>query len=90
MMTPFTPALVYVLCLATSVLCLVLLVRRYLRTRSRLLLWSALCFVGLALNNFFLFLDLAVFTETDLVPFRVLSSLAAVSVLLFGFIWEID
>jgi hypothetical protein len=90
MMTPFTPALVYVLCLATSVLCLVLLVRRYLRTRSRLLLWSALCFVGLALNNFFLFLDLAVFTETDLVPFRVLSSLAAVAVLLFGFIWEID
>jgi hypothetical protein len=90
MMTPFTPALVYVLCLATSVLCLVLLVRRYLRTRSRLLLWSALCFVGLALNNFFLFLDLAVFTETDLVSLRVLSSLAAVAVLLFGFIWEID
>ena len=87
---PFTPALVYVLCLATSVLCLALLVRSYLRTRNRLLLWSALCFVGLAFNNLLLFLDLAVFTQTDLLLFRALSSLAAVGVLLFGFIWETD
>jgi hypothetical protein len=90
MTMPFTPALVYVLCLATSVLCLVLLVRRYLRTRTRLLLWSALCFVGLAVSNLLLFLDLVVFIEIDMVPFRALSSFAAVAVLLFGFIWEID
>ena len=87
---PFTPALVYVLCLATSVLCLVLLVRAYLRTQTRLLLWSALCFVGLAVNNLLLFLDLAVFTDVDLLLFRALSSLSAVGVLLFGFIWESD
>lgn len=86
----FTPALVYVLCLATSVLCLVLLVRAYLRTRTRLLLWSALCFVGLAVNNLLLFLDLAVFTHIDLLSFRASSSLLAVGVLLFGFIWETD
>lgn len=85
-----TPAVVYVLCLATSVLCLVLLVRAYLRTRTGLLLWSALCFVGLAVNNMLLFLDLVVFTEVDLLLFRTLSSLAAVGVLLFGFIWELD
>jgi heme/copper-type cytochrome/quinol oxidase subunit 4 len=90
MTMPFTPALVYVLCSATSVLCLALLVRRYLRTRTRLLLWSALCFVGLALANLLLFLDLVVFTQTDLTVFRSLSSFAAVAVLLFGFIWEID
>lgn len=87
---PFTPALVYVLCLATSMLCLVLLVRRYLRTKTRLLLWSALCFVGLAFSNLLLFLDLVIFIEIDLIVFRALSSLAAVAVLLFGFIWEID
>ena len=85
-----TPAVVYVLCLATSVLCLVLLVRAYMRTRTGLLLWSALCFVGLAVNNMLLFLDLVVFTEVDLLLFRALSSLAAVGVLLFGFIWEMD
>ena len=85
-----TPAVVYVLCLATSVLCLVLLVRAYLRTRTGLLLWSALCFVGLAVNNMLLFLDLVVFTEVDLLLFRTLSALAAVGVLLFGFIWELD
>ena len=87
---PFTPALVYVLCLATSLLCLVLLVRGYLRVRTGLLLWSALCFVGLALNNLLLFLDLVVFTDLDLLLFRALSSLAAIGLLLFGFIWEID
>ena len=43
--------LVYVLCALTSIACAVLLLRGYFRTRVRLLLWSGLCFVGLALNN---------------------------------------
>lgn len=46
---------VYILCAVTSVLCAGLLVRSYLRSRVRLLLWSALCFVGLAVNNVLLF-----------------------------------
>ena len=40
--------IVYLLCAATSALCAALLVRSYRRSRSRLLLWSCLCFVGLA------------------------------------------
>ena len=58
--------LIYVLCAVTSTLCAVLLTRSYLRTRSRLLLWSALAFVGLAINNILLFIDLTNVTHVDL------------------------
>ena len=82
---------VYALCLVTSALCGWLLVRSYLRNRSRLLLWSAACFVLLAVNNLLVVLDL-VFLPLwiDLAPLRAATSLAAVSTLLFGFIWEVD
>jgi hypothetical protein len=83
------PAAVYLLCAATSLCCLVLLTRSYLRSRSRLLLWSALAFVGFALNNALVFIDLVLLPTTiDLLPLRHLSSLAALGVLLYGFIWE--
>ena len=73
----------YLLCAITSALCAVLLVRAYLASRTRLLLWSALCFVFLAANNLLLFTDVVVLpTEVDLLPLRQLSSIAAVSVLL--------
>jgi hypothetical protein len=82
---------VYLLCMATSQLCLILLARSYWRSRTRLLLWSALCFVFLALNNLLLFVDVVVFpVEVDLLPYRQLTSLLAVGVLLYGFIWEAD
>ena len=71
--------------------CLVLLARSYARTRTRLLLWSALAFVALSLNNLLLFVDVIVLpTQVDLVPLRQLTSLVAASVLLYGFIWESD
>lgn len=89
-MNVFQPA-VYLLCFATSLVCLILLVRSYLRTRAKLLMWSALCFVGLALNNLLVFVDVIVLpTEINLLPLRNLVSLAAVGVLLYGFIWEAD
>ena len=79
---------VYVLCAATSIICATLLVRSYRRSRVRLLLWSALCFVGLALNNVLLVVDKRVVPDIDLQILRDVSGLAAVSVLLFGLIWE--
>jgi hypothetical protein len=83
------PALVYLLCAATSLCCLLLLTRAYQRTRNRLLLWSALAFVGFAVNNFLVFVDLVLLPSTiDLVPARNISSLAAIGVLLYGFVWE--
>ena len=79
---------VYVLCALTSLLCAVLLLRGWLRTRSRLLLWSAACFALLAVNNAILFVDLSVWTEVDLGAWRTGTGLAGLSVLLAGLIWE--
>jgi len=81
---------VYLLCLLTSLTCAVLLVRSYLRTRTRLLLWSAACFVLLALNNLLLVTDLLLIPDVDLSLARKLTLLAAVGVLLVGFIWEAE
>ena len=82
---------VYLLCLATSALCAFLLVRSYLRTRTRLLLWSAACFVLLAFNNLLLVTDLVLTgPQVDLSVIRKLSLLAALAVLLIGFIWEAE
>jgi Family of unknown function (DUF5985) len=83
-------ATVYMLCLLTSLVCAVLLVRSYRRSRTRLLLWSALCFVALAVNNFLVFVDLVVLPSVDLLPLRHLSSLVGVSILIYGFVWEAD
>jgi len=67
-----------------------LLLRNYLKDRKPLLFWSTACFVGLAVNNLLLFLDLVILPDIDLLWARSLSALAAVSVLLYGFIWEAD
>ena len=83
-------SLIYLLCLAASAGCASLLLRSYARNRSRLLLWSAVCFVLIALNNLFVVVDIVVLPSLDLVPLRRLASLAAVAVLLFGFIWETE
>jgi Family of unknown function (DUF5985) len=84
------PAIVYVLCFVTSACCAWLLGRSYVRSRARLLLWSSVCFVLLAGNNLLLMLDLLVFVDANLRIGRLLFSLAAVSVLLFGFIWDLE
>jgi hypothetical protein len=84
------PTLVYTLCFATSALCAYLLGRSFRRSRSRLLLWSALCFALLAVANFVVVLDMLVFPDVDLRLARLWLSLGAVTVLLFGFIWDED
>lgn len=80
----------YVLCAATSVACAALLIRGYRRSHTRLLLWCALCFVGLALNNILLVVDLIIVEDIDLALWRLLASLAGVALLLYGLIWEAD
>jgi hypothetical protein len=87
-MTTLFPTLVYTMCFATSTLCAYLLGRSFRRTRSRLLFWSALCFVLLAVVNFVVVLDMLVYPQIDFRPIRLWLSLVAVSVLLFGFIWD--
>jgi hypothetical protein len=86
----FFPTIVYLLCFATSTACALLLARSYRRGGARLLLWSALCFLFLAANNVVVVLDLLVLTDWNFQIPRLLLSLAAVGVLLFGFIWDLE
>jgi hypothetical protein len=78
---------VYILCAATSILCAVLLFRSYRASRTRLLFWSSLCFVGLAINNVMLILDLYV-VSTDLFFARTVIAVGAMTMLIYGLIWS--
>ena len=82
-------AVIYLLCAATALTCTILLIRAYLRSRYRLLLWSGLCFAGLTLNNLLLVLDKVV-VEMDLSLWRVSVALVAMSILLYGLVWDAE
>ncbi len=77
---------IYSLCALTSLLCAALLLRAYLQRRYRLLLWSALCFCGLALNNTLLVVDKLFLPDVDLAIPRSSVALIAMAVLIFGLI----
>ncbi len=80
--------LVYALCAITSLACAVLLLRGYRSSRARLLLWSGLCFAGLAANNVLLLIDKRVVPTVDLSLWRSLPAVAGVALLLYGLVWE--
>ncbi|KAB2908596.1 MAG: hypothetical protein F9K40_04240 [Kofleriaceae bacterium] len=80
--------LIYVLCAVTSTLCAVLLTRSYLRNRSRMLMWSALGFAGLAGNNILLFVDALIVPSIDLSLPRTATGLVGMALLVMGLIWE--
>jgi hydrogenase/urease accessory protein HupE len=79
---------VYALCAATSALCAILLFRGYRRSRTRMLFWSSLCFVALAVNNILLFIDLIVVPQIDLFMWRTSAALLGMCLLLYGLIWD--
>lgn len=89
-MSPTLPTAVYVLCFLTSSACAWLLGRAYRRSAARLLLWSALCFALLAVNNLLVIFDLVILTDTSFQLERLVVMLAAVGVLLFGFVWDLE
>lgn len=80
--------IVYILCAATSSLCAGLLFRGYRRSGARLLFWSALCFIGLALNNVMLIVDVRVVPGIDLSTWRMVPAVVGAALLLYGLIWE--
>ncbi|HEY1922149.1 MAG TPA: DUF5985 family protein [Tepidisphaeraceae bacterium] len=82
--------IVYILCGLTSIACAVLLWRGYRRTRARFLLWSSLCFIGLAANNILLFVDLVLLPNVDLLMLRTVIALSGLVVLLYGLIWDAE
>lgn len=79
---------VYILGALTSLACASLLLRGYARGRRRLLLWSGLCFFGLAISNGLIFVDLVVLAEHDLYRWRLATTALAMGLLLYGLVWE--
>ena len=80
--------IVYALCALASAACATLLILSYQRTRARLLLWSCLCFAGLALNNVLLFVDLVLVPDVDLSLARAVTGFFGVACLAHGLIWD--
>jgi hypothetical protein len=84
-------AAIYSLCAITAGVCAYLLLLAYRRGRYRLLLWSGLCFTILTVNYILLVVDKIILpAEIDLSLVRVLSALAAMTVLLYGLIWDAE
>jgi len=80
--------MVYLLGVLTTAACAILLLRGYARGKKKLLLWSGLCFAGLALSNLLIFVDLVLIPNVDLYRYRLVTAVIAMAMLLYGLIWE--
>lgn len=83
-------AIIYTLCTLTSLICAVLLLRSYAKSKYRLLLWAGICFVGITLNNALLVVDKLIFPgpDVDLLTIRLAVAFAALVFLLYGLIFD--
>ncbi len=80
---------VYILCAVTSLVCAVLLVRAYLSSKSPLLLWSSICFVGLFINNLVLVVDVVITgNDVNLIILRDATNTVSILALVFGLVWS--
>jgi hypothetical protein len=79
---------VYVLCGLTSAACALLLVRSYVKSRTRLLLWNSACFLGLAANNVLVYVDKVASPTIDLSIHRSAIALVSMLILVFGLVWD--
>jgi hypothetical protein len=79
---------IYLLCAGTSLVAACLLLRQYRASRTALLLWSFVGFIGLAVNNVLVYVDLVLVPSTDLALARTIAGAAALMALLYGLIWE--
>jgi hypothetical protein len=82
--------LIYMLCALTALLCAGLLLQTYRNTKYKLLLWGGLCFSFLTLNNVILVIDKVFMADVDLYALRLGSGLIAISILLYGLIWDAE
>jgi hypothetical protein len=78
---------IYFLCALTSLLCTFLVIRGYLHSRTRLLLWICAFFVCQAVNNILLFVDLALYGDAyDLWFLRHFTAFVGLVALLYGLV----
>lgn len=81
---------VYTLCALASIACATMLYRANNRNPTRLLFWSSVCFIGIALNNILVIVDLLIMPHgPDLLILRNLILLASFSVFIYGLIWDV-
>lgn len=83
-------AAIYSLCTLTALVCTILLLQAFRRGGYRLLLWSGLCFAGLTLNNVLLVIDKILLPLVDLSIWRTSVALLAMTILLYGLIWDTE
>ena len=79
----------YILGMLVTLACGVLLARGYRQSRQRLLLWSSICFLGLALQTHCIFVDLVLLPSYDLHLLR--RGVVAASMIwcfIYGLIWD--
>lgn len=80
---------IYIACALTSIVCAWLLLSGYRLTRTRLLFWAGLCFVGLTIDNVVLYIDLVLTpASVDLFFYRTVPAALGLIVLMFGLIHE--
>jgi Family of unknown function (DUF5985) len=79
---------IYLLCGLTSLVAAFMLLRHYRQRRTRLLLWSVIAFVGLAVNNVMVYVDLVMFAGVDLSVYRTAAGSLAMLALVYGLVWE--
>lgn len=83
-------SIVNILGTLTVGLCAFLLLRAYARVKQRLLLWSGLCFAGLAISNAMLFVDLSIAPDVSLYTWRLGTAAFSMLLLLYGLVFESD
>ncbi len=81
---------IYLLCAATSLAAGALLLRYYRSRRTPLLLWSCVGFLGLAVNNVLVYVDLVLVPQVDLRLTRAIAGAVAMLGMVYGLIWESD
>ena len=84
----FIKIALYSVAILTSLGCTVLLARGYRERKYSLLLWSAICFGFLTLNNVLLFVDMLLVPDIDLRLWRLVAALTGVLSMLYAFVWD--
>lgn len=79
---------IYFISFATNLLCSFLLLRAYRTALKRLLLWSGLCFAGLALGSVMICFDALLVPHVDLFLVRLVVADAAMALLIYGLIFD--
>ena len=87
-----TASAVYILCALTSAACAAMLIRGYMRSKARFLLWSAICFAAFFINNMLLMIDRVFIIDRVAFPPALRSSVALVGlcVLIYGLIFDAE